>query len=150
MKRIDGAPVANGMTRLRVNVTKQDIENGEPMNPDACAIARACVRQVKNVVAAKVHKGRLYLKFEGQARWRRWFVPEYATREIVAFDRGGRFVPQQIDFVPPPAYVLPRYRKPKEQPTRRRSDKGVRAIKRLVHRTLDVRDDAHKNEPAEG
>ena len=102
MKRIDGEPVANGMKRLRIEVTRSDIEKGQPMNPNACAIARACIRQVKNVVAAKVHKGRLYLKFEGQARWQRWTVPEYATREIVAFDRGGRFVPQMIDFNPPP------------------------------------------------
>jgi hypothetical protein len=144
MKRIDGVPVANGMTRLRVNVTKQDIEKGQPMNPNACAMARACMREVKNVVAAKVHKGRLYLKFEGQERWRRWTVPEYATREIVAFDRGGRFLPQQIDFSPPPAYVLPRYRK---EPKRRVSNKGVRMIKRLIHHTLEVRDDARKNEP---
>lgn len=141
MKRIDGEPVANGQTRLRVTVTKHDIEHGQPLNPNACAIARACIRQVRNVVAAKVHKGRLYLKFEGQARWRRWTVPEYATREIVAYDRGGRFVPQEIDFDPPPAYVLPRYRKPSAPRT------GKRRPRRAAHRTTDVRDDAHKNEP---
>jgi hypothetical protein len=142
MKRIDGQPVANGMMRLRVKITKQDIERGQPMNPDACAIARACVRSVKNVVAAKVHKGRLYLKFEGQERWRRWTVPEYATREIVAFDRGGRFVPQEIDFSPPPAYVLPQYRKAKTVRS------GPRRKRGRIHHTVDVRDDARKNEPA--
>jgi hypothetical protein len=141
MKRIDGELVANGMQRLRVEVTRADIEKGQPMNPDACAIARACVRQLKHVVAAKVHKGRLYLKYEGQARWRRWTVPEYATREIVAFDRGGRFVPQQIDFSPPPAYVLPRYRPAPKSSGKRRRKPGV------MHRTVDVRDDARKNEP---
>lgn len=143
MKRIDGEPVANGMRRLRVEVTRSDIEKGQPMNPNACAIARACIRQVKNVVAAKVHKGRLYLKFEGQARWQRWTVPEYATREIVAFDRGGRFVPQIIDFSPPPVHVLAMYRPPKKVrpgPKRRRA---------ATHRTTDVRDDAHRNEPSD-
>jgi len=144
MKRIDGEPVANGMTRLRVNVTKADIENGQPMNPNACAIARACLREVRNVVAAKVHKGRLYLKFEGQARWRRWTVPEYATREIVAFDRGGRFIPQQIDFSPPPVFVLARYR-PEKKPRR-----GPQRKRARMHRTMDVRDDARKNEPSKG
>lgn len=140
MKKIDGEPVANGMTRLRVEVTKADIEKGQPLNQNACAIAVACVRQLKNVVAAKVHKGRLYLKFEGQARWRRWTVPEYATREIVAFDRGGRFVPQLIDFSPPPITVLARYR-----PARKTS--GKRRKRGRIHHTLDVRDDARKNEP---
>jgi hypothetical protein len=127
---------------LRVEVTRQDIEKGQPMNPNACAIARACIRQLPKVVAAKVHKGRLYLKFEAQSRWRRWTVPEYATRAIVAFDRGGRFVPQIIDFSPPPIDVLPRYRK---APTR----SSGRQRKRIIHRTLDVRDEARKNEPAE-
>ena len=141
MKHIDGEPVANGMTRLRIQVTKQDIERGQPLNQNACAIAVACVRQVKNVVAAKVHKGRLYLKFEGQERWRRWTVPEYATREIVAFDRGGRFVPQEIDFSPPPMAVLPRYRPPKKVRSGKPRKRG------RIHRTMDVRDEARKNEP---
>jgi len=145
MKRIDGELVANGMTRLRVDVTKQDIERGQPLDQNSCAIAVACIRQIKNVVAAKVHKGRLYLKFEGQARWRRWFVPEYATREIVAFDRGGRFVPQQIDFDPPPVPVLARYRQTKTERLPRKRRKP-----RRIHRTLDVRDEARKDEPTMG
>jgi hypothetical protein len=143
MKRIDGMPVANGMTRLRVNITKSDIERGQPLNQNACAIAVACVRQLKNVVAAKVHKGRLYLKFEGQERWRRWTVPEYATREIVAFDRGGRFVPQEIDFSPPPVYVLARYRPEKKVRSGKRRRRG------RIHRTTDVRDEARKDEPSQ-
>ena len=57
MKLIDGQPVANGMTRLRVNVTRDDIERGQPLNPNACAIARACIREIRNVVAAKGDKG---------------------------------------------------------------------------------------------
>src|SRR4029453_19223067 len=96
---IDGHPVANATTRLRVEVTKQDIEKGQPLNPNSCAIAPACVR-LPRVVAAKVHFGRLYLKMEGQTRWRRWAMPEYALREQIAYDRGGRFVPQEIIFQP--------------------------------------------------
>jgi hypothetical protein len=142
MKRIDGEPIANGMVRLRVEVTRADIEKGEPMNPNACAIARACIRQVKDVVAAKVHKGRLYLKFESQLRWKKWHVPEYATREIVAFDRGGRFVPQLIDFSPPPIAVLARYRPAKAART------GKKRKRSTQHRTMDVRDEARRDEPA--
>ena len=141
MKRIDGEPVANAMTRLRVEITRDDIEKGQPMDPNACAIARACVRQIKGVVAAKVHKTQLYLKYEGQSRWVRRLVPEYATREIVAFDRGGRFVPQEIDFSAPPVPVLARYRSAKKVRS------GPRRKRGRIHRTTDVRDDAHKNEP---
>ena len=68
-------------------------------------------------------------------------MPEYATREIVAFDRGGRFVPQMIDFSPPPIQVLARYRPPKKVRSGPRRKRGV------IHRTTDVRDDARKNEP---
>jgi hypothetical protein len=145
MKRIDGQPVANGHRRLRIKVTAADVKEGAPLNHNSCAIAVACMRQVPHLTAAKVHLGRLYLLFEGETRWRRWYVPEYATREIVAFDRGGRFVPQEIDFTPPPVEVLARYRKPsaprKAAPRKRR---------RIVHRTMDVRDSAHANEPRQG
>jgi len=82
MKRIDGQPVANGHRRLRIKVSAADIKDGAPMNPNACAIARACLRQVPRVVDAMVHKKRLFLLFEGQTRWQRWYVPEYATREL--------------------------------------------------------------------
>ena len=140
MKRIDGQPVTNGHRRIRVKVSAADIKDGAPLNSNSCAIARACIRQVPNVTAAKVHLGRLYLLFAGAARWQRWFVPEYATREIVAYDRGGRFVPQEIDFQPPPVPILARYR-----PAKAKRPQGKR--RRVIHRTMDVRDSAHANEP---
>lgn len=144
MKKIDGKPVADGHSRLRIDVTAADIKHGQPMNPNACAIARACVRQVPRVTAAKVHLGRVYLRFEGEERWKRWFVPEYATREIVAFDRGGHFVPQEIDLRPPPVRILARYRAaPKKQSGQQRRRRSK------IHRTAEVRDSAHRNEPAD-
>jgi hypothetical protein len=147
VKRIDGEPVSNGSARIRIEVTKRDIEKGAPLNPNACAIALACVRQIPKVTAAKVHLGRVYLLFEGEKRWRRWLVPGYARIEIIVFDRGGRFVPQQIDLMPPPVEVLARYRK--SSPSRS-SSRGARSTrKRVVHRVEGVRDSAHANEPRE-
>jgi hypothetical protein len=143
MKIIDGHPVANGMTRLRVKVEKQDIEKGQPLNPNACAIARACVRQLPRVVAAKVHFGRLYLKYEGQTRWRRWGVPEYAVREQIAYDRGGRFVPQEIIFQPLPVDTVIK------SATKRRRASGPSRPKRVIHRMQDVRASAYTNETNE-
>lgn len=141
MKRIDGQPVANGYRRIRIKVTADDVKKGAPLNPNACAIALACMRQIPRLVGAKVHLGRLYLLFEGATRWQRWTVPEYATREIVAFDRGGKFVPQEIDFQPPPIQVLERYRK---APTPKARASGKR---RRIHYTPDVRDSARADEP---
>lgn len=146
MKEIDGYPVANATSSLRIEVTKQDIEKGMPLNPNACAIARACVRQLPRVVAAKVHFGRLYLKFEGQQRWRRWSMPEYAVREQIAYDRGGRFVPQEIEFNPLPVEHIV------SQATRKRrhvSGSGSTRKVRPRHRMQDVRPSAYKNESNE-
>jgi hypothetical protein len=141
---IDGHPVANATTRLRVEVTKQDIEKGQPLNPNSCAIARACVR-LPRVVAAKVHFGRLYLKMEGQTRWRRWAMPEYALREQIAYDRGGRFVPQEIIFQPVSVDTVI------QTATKRRksSGSGPTPRKRVHHRMTDVRASAYTNEENE-
>jgi hypothetical protein len=144
MKMIDGHPVANATTRLRVDVTKADIEKGQPLNPYACAIARACVRQLPRVVAAKVNFGRLYLKFEGQSRWRRWAMPEYAVREQIAYDRGGRMVPQEMFFNPLPVETVI-----SSATKRRRASGSVRRPKQVRHRMTDVRPSAYANETNE-
>ena len=131
MKRIDGQPVGNAATRLRVNVTAADIRNGKPLNPNACAIAVACVRQVDGVTAAKVHLGRVYLLIHG--KWKRWHMPEYGRIEVIAFDRGGKFVPQEIDLMPPPVNHLAKLAKA-EQPYRKRTTGGPRARRRPPRR----------------
>jgi hypothetical protein len=144
MKRIDGQPVGNAMRRVRVNVTAADIKNGKPLNPNACAIAVACQRQVQGCTAAKVHLGVVYLMIGGH--WRRWLTPAYARTEIVAFDRGGKFVPQEIDLIPPPIKPLPRYRKQASGGSKRGGFGRTR--RRVIHRVQDVRDSAHANDGA--
>jgi hypothetical protein len=147
VKTIDGHPVANATSHLRVTVEPEDIRKGMPLNPNACAIARACVRQLPRVVAAKVHFGRLYLKYEGQTRWRKWGMPEYAVREQIAFDRGGRFVPQEIIFNPLPVETVI------ASATRKRrrvaSASAPRGPKRKRHVMTDVRPSAYADEKNE-
>lgn len=145
MKMIDGSPVANAVTRLRVEVTRQDIEKGQPLNPNACAIARACLREVPGCVAAKVHFGRLYTKIEGRKQWQRRAMPEYALREQIAFDRGGKMVPQVMYFDPVPVEAVIKSA-PKKT---RRSAPGRSGPKRQRHRMVDVRPSAYTNEPNE-
>jgi hypothetical protein len=147
VRKIDGQLVSNAAQTLRLTVTAADVKKGVAKNPDACAIAVAAVRQIPGCTAAKVHKSVLMANtpVSGKPKWRRWKVPEYATREIVAFDRGGRFVPGDYEFQPVP--VLP----PKAQ--RNRSPSGrVRLAsykRRPSHVTQDVREEARKNEPSE-
>lgn len=89
---------------------------------------------------AYVHLGRLYLMING--KWRRWHVPGYARDEVVAFDRGGKFVPQEIIFTPPPAEALIK------KVRRNRAANNNTRRKRVVHRTPEVRHAAHANMPA--
>lgn len=141
MKQIDGRPVANASMPIRLSVTEADIKNGAPKNPYACAIALAAVRQVKGATAAKVHLSCVYIMIKGE--WRRYRTPEYATREIVAFDRGGRFIPGDYDLLPVPTAELVR-----RVASIRGTPKTSRPRKpRPRHYTEDVRDPAYKDDP---
>jgi hypothetical protein len=139
MKKIDGLLVTNAVRPVRLTVTASDIKNGAPKNPNGCAVALACVRQIPGATAAKVHLGRVYILIKG--KWQRWATPEYATRELVAFDRGGRFVPGEYDLLPVPVLLskAARQRQRLRRPSRKR---------RPIHHTEDVREEARKNEPA--
>ena len=141
MRRIDGEIVTDAATRLRVDVTKRDIENGAPLNPNACAIAVACKRQLPGCTDAYIHLGLAFLLIRKQ--WKRWHLPRYARDEVVAFDRGGKFVPQAIDLQPPPVTQLVkvvRAQAPKRRPT-------APVHKRIIHHTPEVRHTAHANLP---
>lgn len=148
MRKIDGQTVTNAPQPLRLMVTASDIHKGVPMDPCNCAIAVAVKRQVPGCTDARVHKGTLFALI--RKKWLRWLVPEYLTREIVAFDRGGRFVPGEADFgtVPPPPSKAVRDAR---RAARSRSGK-VRLssyTRRPAHITKDVREEARKNEPAQ-
>src|SRR5262245_28981196 len=138
MRKIDGQIITNAASPLRLTVTEQDVKKGAPMNPNACAIALAAVRQIPGCTAAKVHKSVLMANI--RKKWQRWHVPEYATREIVAFDRGGRFIPQDIIFDPVPVG-------PPKSKRRSSSSKSSRK-RRPSHKTMFVREEARRNEPA--
>lgn len=141
-KMIDGKPVANASMALRLNVTEDDIKNGAPLNPYACAIARAAKRQ-PGIVAAKVHLSCLYLLGKRGKEWLRYRVPEYATREIVAYDRGGKFVPGEIDLQPISTRELVR----RVDRIRGSEPKKRSRRPRPRHITQNVRAPAYANEP---
>jgi hypothetical protein len=140
MRHIDGELVVNATVRVRVQVTKADIEKGTPMDQNSCAIAVACRRQLAGVTDVYVHRGRAYLLRNG--KWLRLCVPRYARDEIVAFDRGGKFVPQEIELLPPPVETIGRHSKLRGRPVR---SKGGR--RRVMHHTPELRDTAHKDLP---
>jgi hypothetical protein len=142
LRKIDGQVVTNAATRLRLTVTEQDVRKGVPKNPNACAIAVAAMRQIPGCTAAKVHKSCLFTLVKG--KWQRRLVPEYATRELVAFDRGGRFVPGEFEFDPMP---VPTPTTKRRRPSSASASSGAPRRKRTRHVTIDVRDEARADEP---
>lgn len=98
IKQIDGYPVVDATEPLILEVTRRDITKGEPQEPDSCAIARACKRTL-DIIEARVHLSRTYLR-TSDGEWLRYFTPQAARTEIVAFDRGGTFEPGEYRFPP--------------------------------------------------
>lgn len=143
MKHIDGQPVHNAAMPVRLKITTEDIENGAPLNPNACAVALAAVRQLPGVTAAKAHLGCVYLRHGKE--WRRYRTSPSIRTEIVAFDRGGKFWPGEFYLLPiPVGSLIRRIRGQAASPSTKRKSPSKR---RPVHHTEGVRETAHKNEP---
>ncbi len=90
--------VVDAKKLLHVNVCAKDIANGDVKAHKECAIAVACKRAQPidgAVIALKV----AYLVKGSTAT--RYAVPEFLTREIVAFDRNGTFSPGDYYFNKP-------------------------------------------------
>jgi hypothetical protein len=100
IKAIDGLPVMDAKRPVRLKIIPADIQGANVKEPDDCAIARACRRQL-HVIEARVHLTRTYLR-TNTGNWVRYATPPAARAEIIAFDRGGRFVPSEFILKPVP------------------------------------------------
>ena len=135
--KIDGLPVVNLKKKIKLVISKGDCAGASKKAPEACAAAKAAIRQIPNCTEARVHINRVYLKI-GKT-WHRGMAPNSLRSEIVAFDRGGSFAPgiYAISTLPPSqasgsAHSL-------DAPKR-----GNPNNKRPQHYTLDVRANAHR------
>jgi hypothetical protein len=88
--KIGGAKVVDAGRPVTIHVTARDIAGGDNKDPAACAAARACMREL-HATEARVHIGRTYLKIE--EKWVRYRTSKALRTEIIAFDRGGKFMP---------------------------------------------------------
>ena len=145
MKKIDGEPVGNAAVAIRLTITAADIQKGAPLNPNACAVALGACRQLPQVTAAKAHLGCIYLRFKGQRGWRRYRTSLALAREIVAFDRGGKFYPGEYDLLPIPVAAL--IRRVRGEVLRIASAHRRGPKRRKPHHTEGVRESAYANEP---
>jgi len=96
---INGKKVINATKPLTVIVTDHDVAHGATKDPGGCAAARAVKRTAK-CTKARVHLGCTYI--ETDKYWLRYKTPDAVRTEIVAFDRGATFTPDEYTFRPMP------------------------------------------------
>jgi hypothetical protein len=88
---IDGMPVIDAKKPLKLEVSRDDVKTASKKLPNACAVAKACYREL-HAKEVRVHLSRVYVR-TNNAFWTRYVTPKSMRTEIIAFDRGGKFVP---------------------------------------------------------
>lgn len=131
---IDGLKVVDAKRKLKITIKPIDIKKGRSKAPDTCVIARACVRQLK-AARARVHLSRVYMQI-GNA-WVRYETPAPLRSEIIAFDRGGRFMPGEFELLVP----RPTFREGAKRPSGRRGGTTGNRV-RTYHILAGIRDHA--------
>ena len=86
--RIAGKKVIDATKPLHISISKRDATLGKTKDPGSCAAARAIIRTIVDVKAARVHLGRTYIEYDD--KWVRYKTPESLKLEIVSFDRGAK------------------------------------------------------------
>src|SRR5262245_30989253 len=90
--------VKDAKSDVQLEVTKGDVNGGNLKDHKGCVMARACKRALK-CDGAIVSTGTIYLVNDDEAT--RYRVPQAVSREIVAFDRGGKFSPGEYTLKKP-------------------------------------------------
>lgn len=112
---LDDLPVVNATVPLQLTITAADIAAGTPLEPASCAVVRAGERELHTEM--RVHTSRTYVK-RGK-HWLRYKTPDAMRAEIIAFDRGGRFIPGTFILgVPPDLATTRAYRQRHKRPNR--------------------------------
>jgi hypothetical protein len=134
---INGKPVEDATSPLKVIITPRDCSLGQVKNPATCAVSRAIVRGYK-CISARVHVSKTYIEFNN--RWVRYQTPEALTYEIRAFDRGGRFEPGDYMLVPvSPGQTLIALEKRRSTKSDKRTRHDNNTARRQLHRMTGIR-----------
>jgi hypothetical protein len=88
IQTLDGLPVYDATEPLIIEIIKADIHARDRKNPEKCALAQACKREL-HVTEARAYLSRLYVKHGDH--WLRYQLPEAVRQEVASFDRGGGF-----------------------------------------------------------
>jgi hypothetical protein len=90
IQTLDGLPVYDATEPLLIEVIKADIKQKSRRDPEHCAVAEACKREL-HAIEARAYLSRLYIRMPGQDHWLRYMLPETIRQEVASFDRGGGF-----------------------------------------------------------
>ena len=86
---------------IRVQVSRDDVKSSRLKDHTGCAMAEACKRQLP-IDGVVVSRSIVYL-IKGKKALR-YILPEAVQKEIVAFDRGGKFMPGAYTLQAPSPY----------------------------------------------
>lgn len=133
---LDGLPIIDAKRSLKLTISKPDIDKANPKEPHNCAIARACRRELR-AKEVRVHLSRIYIR-TNDTNWQRYATPAGMRDEIIAFDRGGAFAPQE--FILPPISTSDAKRMGKRAGGKDKRPRPTTGKKRKPpHTVLDVR-----------
>lgn len=101
-KLLIGVQLHDAATDLILHIRAVDVAKAEAKDPLNCAAARALKRQLKASEAC-VMRARTYVNVgtKRDPTWLRFLTPESLSREIVAIDRGGKFMPDSYKLKAP-------------------------------------------------
>lgn len=90
---IDGIEVEDATKPLILHIREADCKSGKK-DPSGCAAAKAACR-IDGVIEARVYRTRTYLLMQSKGKkvWKRHNTPNSIRNELIAFDRGGSFEP---------------------------------------------------------
>jgi len=102
--KINGIDVQDADKPLVLNIREADAKTGKK-DPAKCAAAKAACR-LTGVIEARVFRTRTYLlcadaRRKGGKVWIRYMTPGPLRGEIIAFDRGGTFQPDDYMLLAP-------------------------------------------------
>jgi hypothetical protein len=136
--RINGIKVKDAAKPLEIVVMPGDIAKGDSKNPSNCVMAVAIKRQL-HVVDTRVHLSRIYVR-TAPDEWVRYAAPQSMRSEIIAFDRGGKFVPGSHTLSAiKPSIKLGRKAKPTKKVQGTHPQRGHRIARRHNHTLAGIR-----------
>jgi hypothetical protein len=133
--KIGDLKISNSWRGVRFDVTRVDIEQGQPNDPCSCAAALALRRKFKAELVYVFRNVTYVVKGKEAVRFK---TPTDLRLETIIFDRGGHFHPGQYDLYAAPL-IIAQERKPQRSRARSGSSPKRRNVHATRHRIPDVR-----------